>query len=80
MMEGIQNTNVGEVKGNYVDTPYGRFLNISDKLKREDSNSIDMDSFVAVKKDPEQFKQVTNPEYLRIYSQNSNGTVLGKVP
>ena len=32
MMEGIQNTNVGEVKGNYVDTPYGRFLNISDKL------------------------------------------------
>ncbi len=72
MMEGIQNTNVGEVKGNYVDTPYGRFLNISDKLKREDSNSIDMDSFVAVKKDPEQFKRVTNPEYLRIYSQNSD--------
>lgn len=69
-MDGIQNTNAGAVKGYYVDTPYGRFLNISDKLKQEDSSSIDMDSFVAVKKDPEQFKRVTNPEYLRIYSKN----------
>ncbi len=71
-MNGINNNGTvgGASKSYYTNTPYGRFLNVTDDVKTSVPAGVDTDSFVKVGSGNDRIKQLVHHEYLRMNAGN----------